>query len=257
MTLGKKFFGQRAGNAQKELLDEILAQPVPAHIGIIMDGNGRWAQKRGLPRTAGHRAGMESLKNTVKACIKAGVKYLTVYAFSTENWKRPAEEIDALMGLLVEYISKELRELGLNGVKVKAIGNLRGLPDNARKQVEKAEEATRDNNRLFLQIALNYGGRYEISEGVKEICKKVSEGELCWESVNEELIEEYLYTAGLPDPDLIIRPSGELRLSNFLIWQSAYAEFVVTDILWPDFTPGDLYRAIHEYQQRHRRFGGL
>lgn len=257
MRLMQRIFGEKIRDEQVNLLQQIGSQPVPVHIGLIMDGNGRWAKKRGLPRTAGHRAGMASLKKAVKACTQAGVKYLTVYAFSTENWKRPQDEVDALMGLLVEYISKELIELGLNGVRVKAIGNLADLPESARKQVEKAELETAGNSRLFLQIALNYGGRREITEATMALCKQVAEGNLSWENIEEELISGHLYTAGLPDPDLIIRPSGELRISNFLIWQSAYAEFVVTDILWPDFSPDDLYRAISEYQQRHRRYGGL
>lgn len=257
MTLIKRIFGKKIQPEHRDLLSQIKSHSVPVHIGIIMDGNGRWAKKRGLPRTAGHRAGMESLKRAVKACTEAGVKYLTVYAFSTENWKRPQDEVDALMNLLVEYINKELTELGANGVRVKAIGKLSGLPESAQRQVAKAEVNTAGNSKLFLQIALNYGGRRELTEAVQEICRQAATGELNRGDINEELISNYLYTAGLPDPDLIIRPSGELRLSNFLIWQSAYAEFVVTDILWPDFTAGDLYRAIYEYQQRHRRFGGL
>lgn len=257
MTFIKRIFGEKLHNEQVDLLQQIKSNPVPVHIGIIMDGNGRWAKKRGLPRTAGHRAGMASLKKAVKACTEAGVKYLTVYAFSTENWKRPQDEVNALMSLLVEYINKELIELGSNGVRVKAIGKLSDLPQLARKQVEKAEQETRTNSKLFLQIALNYGGRREITEATKEICRQVAEGKIGLENVDEELISSCLYTTGMPDPDLIIRPSGELRISNFLIWQSAYAEFVVTDILWPDFTPEDLYRSIAEYQQRHRRFGGI
>lgn len=252
-----KIFRPKKSKEPEDLLAQIKRLPIPVHIGIIMDGNGRWANKRGLPRTAGHRAGMESLKSTVKACIQAGVKYLTVYAFSTENWKRPKDEVDALMGLLVEYINKELNELNSNGVRVKAIGDLAKLPESAKRQVAQAEAVTAANSKLNLQIALNYGGRREITEAVREIAAQAAAGRLNPADINEELINNYLYTAGLPDPDLIIRPSGELRISNFLIWQSAYAEFVVTDILWPDFTPAHLYEAIAEYQQRHRRFGGL
>lgn len=238
-------------------LVEIGRNPIPGHIAIIMDGNGRWAQKRGLPRTAGHRAGMEALKKIVEACMEIGVQYLTVYAFSTENWKRPRDEVDALMGLLIEYIDKELTRLNKNGIRVRAIGGLEDLPKDAVKSIKKAEKETGANEKLNLQIALNYGGRKEMVDAVKSIADQVLAGSIPVDSINEEVISRHLYTKGIPDPDLMIRPSGELRLSNFLIWQSAYTEFVVTNVLWPDFTREELIKAIYHYQSRQRRFGGL
>ncbi len=257
MELFSKVFAKQEQAKSVDLLQQIQSHPLPVHIGIIMDGNGRWAQKRGMPRTFGHRAGMEAFKGAVKAAIKTGIKYLTVYAFSTENWKRPQEEVNALMNLLVEYIYKELDELASAGVRIKAIGRIGGLPEKARLEIERAERATSGNEILNLQIALNYGGRTELADTVKEICRQVSRQQLQWDAVDEKIISAHLYTAGIPDPDLIIRTSGEKRLSNFLIWQAAYAEFVVLDVLWPDFEADDLYRAIAEYQQRHRRFGGV
>lgn len=240
-----------------ELIKRIKDRPLPVHIGIIMDGNGRWAKKRSLPRTAGHRAGMESFKRIVKAAVQVGVPYLTVYAFSTENWKRPREEVDALMGLLVEYIKRELSELKSQGVRIKTLGQLDALPQKAQLEIVRAERETVDNKQLYLQIALNYGGRMELTKAVREICHKVALSEIKWENIDEELIGNYLYTANIPDPDLIIRTSGEYRLSNFLIWQAAYAEIVITDVLWPDFMPDDFFSAIDEYQHRQRRFGGI
>lgn len=230
---------------------------VPTHIAIIMDGNGRWAKKRRMPRAAGHRAGMEALKRTVENCIDMGIPYLTLYAFSTENWKRPKDEVESLMGLLVEYIEKELLALNNNGVRVKAIGRVDELPENARHSIKKAEENTHQNERLFLQIAINYGGRREIIDAIKNIARDYKSDILKENDISEEIISEYLYTKGIPDPDLIIRPSGEMRISNFLIWQGAYAEFLATNVLWPDFSQQDFYNAIHAYQKRNRRFGGL
>jgi undecaprenyl diphosphate synthase len=222
-----------------------------------MDGNGRWAQKKGLPRAAGHRAGMETLKRVVESAINIGITHLTVYAFSTENWKRPQEEIDALMNLLVEYVEKELQQLKKNGVKVKTLGSLEQLPAGARRQIEKAIAETNNNSKLNLQIALNYGGRKEIVDAVRILCQDVKEGKVEPENINEAMFSNYLYTAGMPDPDLIIRPSGEMRLSNFLLWQSAYAEYWTTPVLWPDFSERDLFQAIRDYQGRQRRYGGL
>lgn len=222
-----------------------------------MDGNGRWAKKRGLPRTIGHRAGVESLKKIVEACGEIGIKYLTVYAFSTENWKRPKEEVDTLMNLLVEYIEKELDTLDKNGVCIKPIGNLLELPENAKHQIYKAIEKTKNNHKLYLQIALNYGGRRELVHAIQGIVRDVSDGKLNRELIDEQVVSQYLYTAGIPDPDLIIRPSGEMRVSNFLLWQLAYAELWVTNVLWPDFRSEHLLQAIFEYQQRQRRFGAL
>lgn len=247
----------------KNLIDKdnnsqvLTEQPLPRHIAIIMDGNGRWAKKRGLPRVAGHRAGTETLKEIVEESINLGIPYLTVYAFSTENWKRPREEVNALMGLLVEYIDKELDLLHENGVKIRMLGRSDQLPPEALQSIKKAIAATAENNRLNLQIALNYGGRREIIEAVNAIFEEYRAGKIKTKELTEEMFSNYLYTAGLPDPDLVIRPSGELRLSNFLLWQSAYSEFWVTNVLWPDFNVTEYHRAIRDYQQRHRRYGGL
>lgn len=238
-------------------INDLQTKALPQHIAIIMDGNGRWAKKRGLPRTIGHRAGVESLKKIVEACGEIGIKYLTVYAFSTENWKRPKEEVDTLMNLLVEYIEKELETLQRNGVCIKPIGNISELPENARNQIYKSIEKTKNNNKLYLQIALNYGGRRELVHAIQGIVRDVSDGKLSRELIDEQVVSQYLYTAGIPDPDLIIRPSGEMRVSNFLLWQLAYAELWVTNVLWPDFEPEHLFQAIFDYQQRQRRFGAL
>lgn len=236
---------------------EIKKLPLPTHIAIIMDGNGRWAGRRGLPRTVGHRAGTESLRTIVEICIDLGINYLTVYAFSTENWKRPQEEVDALMKLLVEYIEKELSVLKKNGVKIKAIGNLSGFPAKATAKIKNAEQETATNHQLYLQVALNYGGRKEIVDAVKAIACEIIAGKIQVENIDEKIMAEYLYTTGVPDPDLLIRTAGEKRLSNFLLWQAAYTEFWFTDTFWPDFTAQHLYQAIYDYQHRQRRFGGL
>lgn len=242
---------------QEISIKDIIDKPLPKHIAIIMDGNGRWAKSRGLPRPAGHRAGMESFKSIVSECATIGINYLTVYAFSTENWKRPKEEVDALMNLLVEYIDKDLTELKENGVRVRQIGIRDGIPKIAQQRLEKAIKDTENNNVLNLQIALNYGGRREITDAVKLIAEDISKKRIEVHDINEELLSRYMYTNNIPDPDLMIRPSGEQRFSNFLIWQAAYAEFWLTEVLWPDFTKEELYKAIYSFQQRHRRFGGL
>lgn len=253
----KNIFKSSISQERQAEMEEIKKGVLPRHVAIIMDGNGRWAKKRRLPRAAGHRAGMEALKKTVECCTEIGIPYLTLYAFSTENWKRPRAEVDSLMDLLVEYIGKELNALQKNGVRVKSIGRVAELPEDAQKSIRMAEEKTQGNNRLYLQIAINYGGRREIIDAVKMILDDYKKGSLKEEDVTEEAFSNYLYTGGLPDPDLVIRPSGEMRLSNFLIWQSAYAEFLATDVLWPDFGKEDLYQAIAAYQKRQRRFGGL
>lgn len=222
-----------------------------------MDGNGRWAKGKGLPRVAGHRAGAEALRTVVETCIDLGIPYLTVYAFSTENWKRPQEEVYALMELLVEYIDKELLRLKENGVRIKTIGNISKLPSKAISRIDNAETETAQNQKLVLQIALNYGGRMEIIDAIKSISQKVAVGSLQPGNIDMQTFEEHLYTAGIPDPDLFIRTAGELRLSNFLLWQLAYTEFWFTEVLWPDFKPEHLYQAIYDFQNRQRRFGGL
>ncbi|MGI6226178.1 MAG: isoprenyl transferase [Peptococcales bacterium] len=238
-------------------IDDILSKPLPQHIAIIMDGNGRWATKRGLPRVVGHRAGVQTLKSIVEFCGDIHIPYLTVYAFSTENWKRPQEEVNTLMNLIVEYIEKELEELNKNGVKINPIGRLEDLPSVTLHHIKKAASITKDNNKLVLNVALNYGGRYEITQAVKNICQKVIDGEYAPSDINEMLISRYLFTSNQPDPDLMIRPSGEMRISNFLLWQLAYSELWVTNVLWPDFKPQHLINAIYDFQNRDRRFGGI
>lgn len=247
-------FFSRKVNIEKK---DILKKPLPKHIAIIMDGNGRWATKRGLPRVAGHRAGVESLKNIVEFCLEINIPYLTVYAFSTENWKRPREEVNTLINLMVEYIQKELEILDKNGVRINPIGKLDDLPVYTLEYITNAYLQTKNNNRLVLNVALNYGGRAEIIQAVRMISENVKKGILTIDEVNENLFSQYLYTTNQPDPDLMIRPSGEMRISNFLLWQLAYTELWVTNVLWPDFKPHHLIKAIYDFQNRERRFGGL
>lgn len=230
--------------------------PIPTHIAIIMDGNGRWAKKRGLPRSMGHRQGAKIIGDVIKHCVKIGVKYLTLYAFSTENWNRPADEVNGIMDLLREYLSQADRYKDEN-IRSRFIGSRQGLAEDIVKEMERLEEESKHHDGFTITIAINYGGREEITNSVKEIAKQVESGELSAESVTQELVEKYLYTEFQPDPDLVIRPSGEQRLSNFLLWQIAYAEFVFMDVLWPDFKSKDLDRAIAEYSARNRRFGGI
>lgn len=241
----------------QKLYNSIDMNSLPNHVAIIMDGNGRWAQERGLPRALGHRAGMESLRAAVKLCLKIGIKILTVYAFSTENWKRPQDEINILMDLLYEYIQRELDELDRQKVQIRAVGRIGDLPSLAQQEVTKAIRQTAENNKMILNIALNYGGRSEIIDATNEITKLVAKGELCPGEITEEIFQRHLYTGDLPDPDLLIRPAGELRISNFLLWQLAYTEFYITDVYWPDFKEEEFLRALISYQDRERRFGGL
>ncbi|GIM47832.1 isoprenyl transferase [Collibacillus ludicampi] len=243
----------------KEHVDEYGIQPdtVPYHVAIIMDGNGRWAKKRGLPRIAGHRAGMKTVKEVTIAADDIGVKVLTLYAFSTENWKRPLQEVDFLMRLPEEFLALELDELMEKNVQIRVIGDSSGLPAHTRKTVFDAVEKTKQNTGLILNIALNYGGRAEIIDAVRTIVQEVIDGKLSVEDVSAHTIEQHLLTSGLPDPDLLIRTSGEIRLSNFLLWQSAYTELWFTDVLWPDFRRHHFFTAIRDYQKRGRRFGGL
>ena len=226
---------------------------IPSHVAIIMDGNGRWAQSRGLPRLAGHRAGTENLRQIITASVEFGVKYLTIYAFSTENWDRPKDEVQGLMHIVEDVIDKELRELNEEGVQLRHIGRLERLNPKLRKKVLAAIELTKNNNRLILNVAFNYGGRDEIVYAIQNMIKDGVKSE----DVNFELVDEYLFTAGTPDPDLIIRTSGELRVSNFLIWQSAYSEWYVTKTFWPDFDKECYRKALDEYALRDRRYGGL
>ncbi len=241
----------------EEDLKEIDMTNLPNHIAIIMDGNGRWATKRSLPRQLGHQEGMKRVVEIVECAKEIGIKHLTLYAFSTENWKRPKIEVDALMNLLILFIRNELDKIHRNDVKIKVLGDIRKLPNLAQKEVNRAIDKTIDNKSMVLNIALNYGGRQELVKATKAILIDVKKGIIDIDAINEDTISSYLYTKDQPDPDLIIRPSGELRLSNFLIYQSAYSEFYFSDILWPDFKKKDLYRAIIDFQSRNRRFGGV
>ncbi len=228
---------------------------VPAHIAIIMDGNGRWAQARNLPRPAGHQAGMAAVREVVEGGLQAGVQVLTLFAFSQENWQRPAPEIDALMQLLEEYIAREAAELAAQGVAVRFLGELDRLSPSARSAAEHLMRETASGTALALNLCVSYGARAEIARAARRLAARVHAGEMIVEAIDEAAVARELYTASWPDPDLLIRTSGEYRLSNFLLWQLAYAEFHVTPVLWPDFTREHLYQAIHDYQQRDRRFG--
>jgi undecaprenyl diphosphate synthase len=229
---------------------------MPAHIAIIMDGNGRWAVRRGLPRAAGHRAGREAVRRTVEACREVGVPVLTLYAFSTENWRRPREEVGALMDLLREAIIAEAEELHRNGIRLRLSGEIEYVPAEIRTELERAVALTACNQALVLNMALNYGGRAELVRAARRIAMEVAAGRLAPEAIDEDTVAAHLYTAGLPDPDLLIRTGSEQRLSNFLLWQSAYTEFCFLDTYWPDFGREHLVAAIAEYQRRRRRFGG-
>lgn len=230
---------------------------IPQHIAIIMDGNGRWAKQRNLPRTLGHKAGVEAIRNVVKECNKLGVKYLTLYAFSTENWKRPQDEVNALMKLLIEYLKGEFKELNSNDVVINNIGDISKLPPLCQRELKNAYDNTKNNKGLVLNLALNYGGRNEIVEAIKDIYLDIKNGKVSESELDETLISNYMYTSGMPDPEIIIRPSGEQRLSNFLLWQSAYSEFWYSNIYWPDFGADELHKAIFDYQKRDRRFGAV
>ncbi len=232
-------------------------QKLPRHIAIIMDGNGRWARRRGLPRLAGHRAGMNKVKEVIRACDDLGVECLTLYAFSTENWKRPETEVEYLMRLPEEFFRIEIDELVDRGVHVRFIGDISKLPSYTQETVERTLAKTGQNAGMTVTFALNYGGRADVLKAVSALQEAVQRGEASYEALSEEMFAAYLETAGLPDPDLVIRTSGELRLSNFLIWQTAYSELWFTDKLWPDFDRNCLYQAIYDFQQRKRRFGGL
>ena len=234
---------------------ELDMNNIPNHIAIIMDGNGRWAKERMLPRSMGHKAGVETIRRIFKEATRLGVKNLTLYAFSTENWGRPKDEVGALMKLLVTYLRKELDECHKNGVRMNVFGDTTQLPKECQEALDDALETTKNNTRINLNFALNYGGRDEIIRAIKLMYSDINKNIIKEEDINSELIENYLYTKGIPDPDLIIRPSGEQRLSNFLLWQCAYSEFWYSDINWPDFKEEDLRRAISDYQNRDRRFG--
>ena len=241
----------------KNLIDNIDLSNIPTHIAIIMDGNGRWAKERLLPRTLGHKAGVEAIRSVIKEGSNLGVKHITLYAFSTENWKRPKLEVEALMNLLNTYLKKELKELHENNVKITTIGDIEVLPIKSLEAVNNAINTTKDNTGLNLNIALNYGSRNDIKNAVIDIVKNCKSGKIDIEDINEDMISNYLSTKSIPDPDLIIRTSGEQRISNFLLWEIAYSEFYFTDVYWPDFNEEELRKAIYVYQSRDRRFGGL
>lgn len=234
---------------------ELDMNNIPNHIAIIMDGNGRWAKERKLPRTMGHKAGLETVRIILKEATRLGVKNLTLYAFSTENWSRSKEEVGGIMKLLVTYLNKELKECHENGVKMNLFGDITRLPEECQKALNNAIETTKNNTKINLNFALNYGGRDEIIRAIKLICSDVKNNIISEEDISENLMNNYLYTKDIPDPDLIIRPSGEQRLSNFLLWQCAYSEFWYSNINWPEFKEKDLRRAISDYQNRDRRFG--
>ena len=242
----------------KKKKSEVLSDStLPVHIGIIMDGNGRWAKKRGLPRKAGHSAGAKTFRKITRYCSDIGIKYLTVYAFSTENWKRPEDEVRSLMKLFKSYLEEALADFKDDSIVVKFIGDKAPFDEDLRNLMIENEESSKDRDGMVLNIAMNYGSRDEIVRAVKNICNDVQSGVVSTENIDEQLISDYLYTSGQPDPDLIIRPSGEYRISNFLLWQSAYTEFVIMNKLWPDFEKSDLDEALKIYSQRNRRYGGV
>lgn len=242
---------------RKKKPEVLSASALPVHIGIIMDGNGRWAKKRGLPRKAGHSAGAKTFRKITRYCSDIGIKYLTVYAFSTENWKRPEDEVRSLMKLFKSYLEEALADFKDDSIVVKFIGDKSPFDEDLRNLMIENEESSKDRDGMVLNIAMNYGSRDEIVRAVKNICNDVQSGTVMPENIDEQLISDYLYTSGQPDPDLIIRPSGEYRISNFLLWQSAYTEFVIMNKLWPDFETSDLDEAIKIYSQRNRRYGGV
>jgi undecaprenyl diphosphate synthase len=252
MDLGAWLKGLRPGR-RPDVIDRtpLLPEELPHHVGIIMDGNGRWAQARGLPRLAGHRAGVENLRRVLRAAVELGIPVLTVYAFSTENWGRPETEVRGLLAIMDRMLDREVPELHEEGVQIRHIGRTERIPAGLLRRIRGAVELTKDNQRLVLNVAFNYGGRAELVDAIRRI---VQDG-VPADRIDEELVDRYVYTQGLPDPDLIIRTSGEMRVSNFLIWQGAYAELYVTPTLWPDFDADELYKALESYGQRDRRMG--
>lgn len=248
---------RKSSSASIEKIKEELKKSgeIPVHIAIIMDGNGRWAKKRGLPRVAGHKRGVDTVKEIVEACVDVGVKYLTLYTFSTENWKRPKEEVSTLMRLLLKSLRDRVNELNENDVRLTTIGNIGSLPVEVQKQLYADIERTKNNKKMVLNLALSYSGRWELLEAIKKIVDVSKKEQLSIDDIDENLVSSFLTTKDIPDPDLVIRTSGEFRVSNFLLWQIAYSEFIITETLWPDFSKLDLYEAIKAYQKRERRFG--
>ncbi len=247
------FFRSRTDRA---LLDRLDVAHVPPHVAIIMDGNGRWATKRALPRQFGHKAGTKAVRESIATCLELGIEFLTIYSFSSENWRRSAEEVNGLMSLFVEVLEAEMDSLMEQRVRVLLIGSEAGVPERTMTAFREAERQTAANDRLTLVVALNYGGRQELTEAVRVIAQDVADGRLRPEDITQGTVDAALYTHAIPDPDLLIRTSGEMRVSNFLLWQIAYSELWVTAVLWPDFRRGDLLRAVVDFQQRSRRFGG-
>ncbi len=245
------------GTPEREILDRIDPDRIPRHVAIIMDGNGRWAQARSLPRVEGHRVGIRAVRDTVETAVRLGVGTVTLYAFSTENWKRPRHEVSTLMSLLKEYIDRDLERFCHNGLRFRPVGRVQELDPSVRRALDRAVAATAECDRMLVQVALNYSGRREITEAARRAAQLAAAGELDPDAVDEAWLEAQLDTAGVPDPDLLIRTSGEQRISNFLLWQIAYAEIYFCPVLWPDFSSRDLFAAILEYQRRERRFGGL
>jgi undecaprenyl diphosphate synthase len=247
---------------KKQTREDILRQTllrqrgeIPKHIAIIMDGNGRWAKKHGKMRIHGHKAGVDSVRDTIESCAQLGVEYLTLYAFSTENWRRPKSEISALMKLLIQTLRKETQRLNDNDIRLNAIGEIDRLPGVCLKELREGMNLTEDNERMVVTLALSYSGRWDLNKAVKSLCNKVKSGELNVDDITDETISSHLATYNMPDPDLLIRTGGEFRISNFLLWQSAYTEFFITQRYWPEFRRDDIYTAIEEYQNRERRFG--
>lgn len=239
----------------QDLPTDLKRELLPQHVAVIMDGNGRWAKRQGLPRIMGHKRGVDALKDLLRCCQDWGIQALTAYAFSTENWKRPQEEVDFLMTLFQRVLRQELREMVEENVQIKFVGNLQELPRSLQQEISRSMEETKDNRGIRFSVATNYGGRQEILQACQAIAKLVQQGLLQPNEINEQVFESHLYTAGITDPDLLIRTSGEMRLSNFLLWQMAYGEIYITDALWPDFNRAEFHRALCAYQQRERRFG--
>ncbi len=248
----------KPGDPDWALAKAIDPDRLPAHIAVIMDGNGRWARRRSLPRVAGHSAGIEPVRSTVETCARLGIRALTLYAFSIENWKRPPAEVDTLWRLLRVYLRREISEMVENNIRFHAVGRLAGLPASVQRELHEAEHTTRANTGMRVNLAINYGGRAELVDAVNALIEEArAAGSVDGLEVTEQSLSEKLYTAHVPDPDLLIRTSGEMRISNFLLWQIAYSELYITDTLWPDFRRADLLKAVLEYQRRDRRFGGL
>lgn len=248
---------KKKSSASDEQIEVLLKKSgeIPKHIAIIMDGNGRWAKKRGLPRVAGHKRGVDTVKEIVEACAEIGVKFLTLYTFSTENWKRPKDEVSTLMRLLLNSLRNRVNELNDNDIRLTTIGNIDALPVAVRKQLEFDIERTKNNKKMVLNLALSYSGRWELLEAIKQISNSAVQGKIKSKDIDEKIVSSFLTTKDIPDPDLVIRTSGEFRVSNFLLWQIAYSEFIITETLWPDFSKFDLYDAIKIFQKRERRFG--